>query len=196
MPVLFAPDPGILSLLSIGVSTGSIAATLATDSTLLSIRWGNTTRLMVPDIIQVGVSVNAVITTSVAIPIGLFIARSFTASDSGGTAITLTGDNNVFRTAFDASLVTDARIAATAGLTTGTRTLDAQPFAVLPVVTGTAIGVAREMTTMYIRSALFPIVLAQNEGLVLRNMAAGPATGTFLVHVQMRWLETVTELII
>lgn len=196
MPVLFAPDPGILSLLSIGVSTGSIAATLAADSTLLSIRWGSTTRLMVPDIIRFGVTVNGVITTSVEMPLGLFIARSFTASDSGGTAITLTGNNNKFRTAFATSLVTDARIASTAGLTAGTRTLDSQPFAVLPVVTGTAIGVAQEMTTVYLRGSLFPIVLAQDEGIVVRNTAAGPATGTFRVHVQMTWLETVTELII
>ena len=196
MAVIFAPDPGVLGLYTIGVTTGSIAATLAASSPLFSFRWGSTTRLGVPDFISVGVSVNAVITTSVSMPLELFVARSFTASDTGGTTVTLTGSNNKYRTSFDTSLVTDARIATTGTLTAGTRTLDSQAVAMIPCVTGTAIGVPLTMTTIYSRSSLFPIVLVQDEGLIIRNQSAGPATGTFTVHVQMRWFETTSELVV
>ena len=196
MAVIFAPEPGVLGLYTIGVTSGSIAATLAALSPLFSFRWGSTTRLCVPDFISVGVSVNSVITTSVSMPIELVIARGFTASDSVGTAIDLTTNNNKYRTSFATSLVTDARISTTVLLTAGTRTLDAQAAAVIPCVTGTAIGNPLAMTTIYSRSSLFPIVLAQDEGLIIRNQSAGPATGTFTLHVQMRWFETVTELVI
>ena len=196
MAVIFAPDPGILGLYTIGVISGSIAATLAANSPLFSFRWGNTANLGIPDFISVGVSVNGVITTSVSMPLELIVARSFTASDPGGTTITLTGNNNKYRTSFATSLVTDARIATTGTLTAGTRTLDAQAEAMIPCVTGTAIGVPLEMTTIYSRSQLFPIVLNQDEGFVIRNQSAGPATGTFQLHVQMRWFETVKELVV
>ena len=196
MAVLFAPEPGVLGLYIAGVTTGTIAATLAAASPLFSFRWGSTTRLCVLDFISLGVSVNGVITTSVSMPLELVIARSFTASDSGGTALTLTGNNNKYRTSFDTSLVTDARIATTGTLTAGTRTLDSQAAAMLPCVTGTAIGVPLTMTTIYARSSLFPIVLAQDEGFIIRNQSAGPATGTFTLHGQMRWFETTSELVV
>ena len=196
MAVIFAPEPGVLGLYTVGLTTGTIAATLAAASPLFSLRWGSTTRLCVPDFISLGVSVNGIITTSVSMPLELVIARSFTASDSGGTALTLTGNNNKYRTSFDTSLVTDARIATTGTLTAGTRTLDSQAVATLPCVTGTAIGVPLAMTTIYARSSLFPIVLAQDEGLIIRNQSAGPATGTFTLHVQMRWFETTSELVV
>ena len=196
MAVLFAPDPGVLGLYTIGVTSGSIAATLAAASPLFSFRWGDTSNLCIPDFISVGVSVNSVITTSVSMPLELIAARGFTGSDSGGTAITLTGNNNKYRTSFQTSLVTDARIATTVLLTAGTRTLDSQAVATLPCVTGTAIGNPLAMTTIYARSSLFPIVLNQDEGFIIRNQSAGPGTGTFTLHVQMRWFETVTELVI
>jgi len=199
MGVLFAPDPSVLGLYTIGVTSGSIAATLAAASPLFSFRWGNTANLCVIDHLSVAVSVDGVITTSVSMPLELVIARSFTASDSGGTAITLSTNNAKYRTSFQTSLVTSARIATTGTLTAGTRTLDAQAEAVVPCVTGTAIGVPlpfSELSVLYKRTQLFPIVFTQDEGFIIRNQSAGPATGTFQVHVQMRWFESVKELVI
>ena len=196
MPRLFAPDPGILGIYSAGVRTGDIAAPLAANSPLFSLRWTNTTRFFVLDQLRVAVAVSGVITTSVASSLELVIARSFTASDTGGTALTLTGDNNTFRTSFATSLVGDARIATTAALSAGTRTLDSQAFAGVPFATGTAIGVPLELTTLYDRLSLFPLVLDADEGFIVRNGPAGPATGTFVVHVNLRWLETVEETIV
>ncbi|MGH9876210.1 MAG: hypothetical protein ACRD5H_01100 [Nitrososphaerales archaeon] len=196
MPKLFAPDAGLLGLFSLGVSSGNIAATLAANAPLFSMHWSQASHLFVPDIIKVGVSVSGVITTSVTFALELVIARSFTVADSGGTAITLTSDNNTFRTAFDASLMADARIASTGTLTAGTRTLDSQAFTTVPLATGTAIGVPLALATIYDRTDLFPIILAQNEGFIIRNNATGPATGTFVLHVYMRWLETVREILV
>jgi hypothetical protein len=196
MAVIFAPEPGVLGLYTIGVTSGLIAATLAASSPLFSFRWGNTSNLCIPDFISVGVTVTGVITTAVSMPLELIIARSFTASDSGGTAVTLTTNNAKYRTSFQTSLVTDARIATTGTLTAGTRTLDAQAEAVLPHATGLPIAVSLAATTLYNRTSLFPIVLNQDEGFIIRNQSAGPATGTFTLHVQMRWFETVKELVI
>jgi hypothetical protein len=67
---------------------------------------------------------------------------------------------------------------------------------VLPCNTGTALNVPLAMTTIYNRSSFFPIVLTQDEGLLIGNVDTGPATGTFELHVQMRWFETVKELVI
>lgn len=193
MPKLFAPDPGILGFFEIARSSGDIAATLAANSPLFSFRWSDATYLCIPDEIRVVVTVSGVITTSVATALELVIARSFTASDTGGTALTLTGNNNKFRTSHATSLVGDARIATTGTLTAGTRTLDNSAFSHAPFVTGTAVGRPLDTTVLYKRTDLFPIVLAQNEGFIIRNSAAGPATGTFVVHVYVRWFETVVE---
>jgi len=199
MAVIFAPDPGVLGLYSLGATSGSIAATLAANSPVFSFRWGDTTRLCIPDFISVAVTVNAAITTSVSMPIELVIARAFTASDTAGTAITLSTNNAKYRTSFQTSLVTSARISSTATLTAGTRTLDAQAFAVVPCVTGTTVGVAlpfSSLNVLYTRSQLFPIVLTQDEGFIIRNQSAGPADGSFQVHVQMRWFEIAKELVV
>jgi hypothetical protein len=66
-----------------------------------------------------------------------YVARSFTASDSGGTAVLPTGLNNLLASISDSAIspltnFTDIRVATTGGLTVGTRTLDANPILVLP----------------------------------------------------------------
>lgn len=192
----FLSNPGTLGLYTVGVSTGNITATLAANAPLFALRWSSSTRFFILESLRVAVTVSAVITTSVATSLELIAARSYSVADTGGTALTLTGDNNTFKSAFDTSLVADARIATTGTLTAGTRTLDSQALASIPFVTGAAIGVALEPTTLFDRLALFPLVLDTNEGFVIRNGAAGPATGTFVVHVNLKWQEVVRETLV
>lgn len=196
MPNIFASEPGVLTIASIGVSSGDIVATLGANSPLFSLRWGNADNFLVLDRVDVAITVSGVITTSVATTLEMLIARVFTASDTGGAGITLTTDNNKFKTSFSTSLITDARIATTGTLTAGTRTLDIQPVNLIPFVTGTAIGKPLDVTTIYKRTDLFPIVFTQDEGFIIRNKAAGPATGTFVLHVFVRWLETVKQIFV
>jgi len=104
------------------------------------------------------------------------------------------------------------RIAGTAQLTAGTRTLDAQALRISPACQtpllagqpwfGGAISASAAATVAsggpeidmvmwdaYLNGAFHPIILAQNEGVILRLLSAGPATGTFAVKVNLDWME-------
>ena len=138
----------------------------------------------------------------------LILARSFTASDSAGTAATLTGNNAKRRTSFGTSLVTDLRASSTATLTAGTRTLDthaigfARGFVPATVVNYAFVGnnvmnLAGASTFAYTGEYLdlyrlnhtneWPVVFVQNEGFLVR--ATVPATGTWTFSVIIEWLE-------
>lgn len=191
--VLLMPNPpGTLGVYSFATQSGLIAATLAADSPLFSMRWGNANNYAIVDYLSVSVVISGAITAP-AVHTGLEVvfARAFTASDSGGTALTITGNNGKLKTNFDTTLVTDLRIATTGTLTAGTRTLDTQALATVGYGTGTAVGTTALPHTILIsrETNAYPVVLSQNEGLILRNPLAGPATGSFVVFVTLRWRE-------
>jgi hypothetical protein len=178
------------------VPTGAIAATLAASSTLLSFRWTDATRLAIVQSVRVSAIVTSAITTAVPFDLALFFARSFTASDTGGTAITPTSTGQKLRTSMGSSLVGDFRVASTATLTPGTRTLDAQPIDRIQGFSGTALGTnvfgngAGPLPLFVIETdGDHPLVLAQNEGFVIQNPLAGPATGTITLLFRVRWGE-------
>jgi hypothetical protein len=138
--------------------------------------------------------VTAAITTGVVFDLEAIIARSFTVADSGGTPVTLTGSNNKRRASMGSSLFSDMRIATTAALTVGTRTPDAQAVGRVQGFTGTALGTKifdANPVYMYRREDPneHPIILAQNEGILIRNPLVGPATGSFTVLVEVGWME-------
>lgn len=123
----------------------------------------------------------------------VFQARAFTASDSTGTAVVLTGNNQKKRTSAPTSSVTDMRIAATGALTAGTRTLDAQPiatddFAELAAAATVPKG-RTELEVLDQDQDRYPVVLAAKEGLVVTNRVAFGAGGTGRLIVEMDWLE-------
>lgn len=187
---------GSLGVYQVTVPSGAIAATLAAGSTLFSFRWTDATRLALIKVITVSAVVTSAITTAVPFDLEAVVARSFTASDSGGTAISLSGNNNKLRTSFGTSLVGDARVAATAALTTGTRTLDAQAIGRVQGFTGTALGTqvfgtVNGANNLVDRSepGRYPLTLAQNEGIIIRNPLAGPATGTITLLISIEWQE-------
>lgn len=135
---------------------------------------------------------NAGFTAAQQVAMDLIIARSYTAPHTGGVG-SMTPSSK--RTSFATSLVTAAnmQIANAGALTAGTQTLDAQPIkadeyaelaAAATVPKGTMdIFLSQEDLDRY------PIVLAQNEGLVLRNLVAMGAGGTAQLIVEMDWLE-------
>jgi hypothetical protein len=125
-----------------------------------------------------------------------FFARSFTASDTGGTAPTITGANGKKRTSYATTLVTDLRLSATATLSAGTRTLDANPFGKLHGVVGTGANTqfVNPNTQLFVgrdNSDQIPLVFAQNEGFVIQ--ATVPATGVWFFSVTLDWLEILTS---
>jgi hypothetical protein len=119
----------------------------------------------------------------------LFVARSFTALDTGGQPATLSGNNGKLRTAY-ASTVSDIVRSTTGALTPGTRTLDNSPIESWNVAVTNGANTPL-MPTPY---KLFdkapgemPLLLAQNEGFVI--LATVPATGIWTFAIGAEWDE-------
>jgi len=181
---------GGLGQYSFGASSGSMAAGLAANSPIFSFRWGNASNIALVESITFDAAVNGTAFAAGVATVGLIFARAFTASDTDGTAIVLTTNNAKRDTRMGTSLVTDARIASTVTLAAGTRTLDAQDLSRITGSPGTATA-----GTIFAGSTLLwhnyaqshPLVLAQNEGLIIR--ATVPATGVWVFSVTMHWVE-------
>jgi hypothetical protein len=174
-------------------STIALVVTQAANGTLFSFRWGDATRLCVIQDIKLQFLQTAAATATISPTFDVVLARSFTVSDSVGTAVTLTGNSMKKRTGMGTTLVTDIRKSAVAaGLTAGTRTLDADPILSMPVTsTITAVN-----TSLYAAELNFdagtehPIVLAQNEGFIVRGPSiVFGAAGTANLIVDVAWAE-------
>lgn len=183
---------GSLGEYQAGGVTGTLAAPIGTNSELAQFRWTDATRLaLVKKVILDGFSGSATAFTAGFASVQAFIARSFTAAGTGGGALTMTGNNAKLRTSMGTSLVGEIRIATTAALGAGTKTLDANPIGSAAFAIGTTASVN------YLgRTPLFgdiaegiphPVVLAQNEGIVVR--ATAPATGTAQAGFTFGWAE-------
>lgn len=174
-------------------TTVALVVTQAANGTLFSFRWGDATRLCIPQFVRLSLMQTAAATATIFPRYQVFVARAFTVSDSAGTAITLTGNNMKKRTSMGSTLVTDIRKSAVAaGLTAGTRTLDAEP--ILELVTNSTITTPNdtryETNLDFTNSGDHPLVFAQNEGFIVR----GPTTvfgaaGTADLVVDVAWAE-------
>ncbi len=124
---------------------------------------------------------------------GLNVARAFTASDSGGTAIALTGNNAKHRSSLATLTSVDCRIATTAHFTNGTKTSDANDLAVVggfAPTTTTGVVVAPSLNNLLSHDAGdYPLVLAQNEGFNIVNRVAMGAGGVGTLYVNIELAE-------
>lgn len=181
---LWPLDHGVHGQYGVSVASG-LMASLAGAAPVFSLRWTDSAKFFV--LLQFKAAYQTITAFSSANEIGseLVVARSFTASDTAGTALTLSGDNAKKRTNMPTTLVGDARIATTAALTAGTRTLDTQGIASVVNMSPLA------QTGLVYTTAQqeHPVILAQNEGLVLRNLIAFGASGTVRLHVLIQWAE-------
>lgn len=171
----------------------ALVVTQAANGTLFSFRWGDATRLAVIQYLRLGHIQTGAATATIVPSYQVFAARGFTASDSVGTAITLTGNNMKKRTNMGTTLVTDIRKSAVAaGLTVGTRTLDADPIMELgtqqTITTINQAFYSREMD--FTNTGDHPLVLAQNEGFIVRGpTVVFGAAGTANLMVDVAWAE-------
>ena len=174
-------------------TTVALVVTQAANGTLFSFRWGDATRLCALNYIRLECQQTAAATATIAPAFEVFVARSFSVSDSAGTALTLTGNSFKKRTSFGSTLVTDIRKSAVAaGLTAGTRTLDGDAIMQL----GTIQTITNVNTTTYTKAVDFtdgtdhPIVFAQNEGFIVRGpTVVFGAAGTANLIVDVGWTE-------
>jgi hypothetical protein len=187
MPIEF----GSLGSYRKSLLSGTMAAALAANSEIWGFRWGDATRLgLVRRVVFDGLSGSATAFTAGFGKIDLMPARSFTASQTGGTAGTLTGNNGKMRTSMGTTLLTDIRISSTAALGAGTKTLDTDPIGQISLSFGVVVSVQYVNPTPILGEDVgpeHPFVCAQNEGLALR--ATVPATGTWQFGVTCAWAE-------
>lgn len=196
--VTMPQDPLTLGYYALAMDSGTtqMTAGLAANSPIYSFRWGNSNLCLLRSI-RFHLWTAATAFAAGRLSVDAFFARSFTASDSVGTAATLTGNNCKKRTSFGTTLVTDIRIANTVTLTVGTRTLDALPFGRIAHnglgATGSANGVNAVIfpgnTVLWQRDSSdeYPMVFAQNEGFVIQTTV--PATGVWFFGVSTEWME-------
>lgn len=181
---------GALGVYSKGLASGTMAAGLAAQGLVGAFRWGNVSNLCLLTQLRVGGG-GIVAFAAGFCQMSLSHRRAYTASSSGGTGATLTGNNGKLRTSMGTPLLTDVRIAATAALTAGTSTGDTDPAAVLigstGVTAGTVLWAPGSVLYGCDGSDEYPIVYAQDEGFQL--LATVPATGTWTFGFDVKWYE-------
>lgn len=193
-------DQGSLGHYRVSVVTGTLAAALAANAQVFQFKWTDATRLAVITKIRTRFLPLTPFTAATLTDHTSFdavVARSF-AGGGGGTSLTLTGNNNKMRSSMGASLAA-INVSTTAALTAAT-TLDAQPFC-LSIRKGNRVNPAAATEEVImpafdgldfvssIDAGEYPLVLAQNEGFVIRNRTVWPAAGTGILCAEVQWAE-------
>jgi hypothetical protein len=178
--------------------SGIMAAGLGGNSEIFQMRWVDASRFCLIRSIIFNASRN---TTAFATGVASFrlnVARSWSADGGAGAAVVFSTNNtNKRRTDFPLSLFSDTGVrgSQTAALTAGTKTLDTNPIAAMNAFISTG---ATSVPDPYIippgavlwqrnTHDEYPILLEQNEGIVIR--ATVPATGTWQFSVNVEWAE-------
>lgn len=206
-PLEYVKDGRILGHYAIAQRSGELVATIGALGHLASVRWAIDDAYFVLLRLRVGWSISAAVTTAVEMNLRAIIARAFSVDFT--TAITTINmvtipSTNAMRRSMGSSLMGTAgpRISTTTVQSGQTLTADNAPIAMVvwpsryPTnSTGTAVaqavGDAGMMQTLYECTSPFqhPVVLSNNEGIVVQPVTAGPATGTFAIYTQWEWAE-------
>lgn len=190
-------DHGVLGHYSCGLFTGILPAALAAGSEIFQFRWVDGTRLAMIRRITISASVSTTMfAVGVPVQVDLVKATGWTGQGTGGTGLTL-GAALKTRTSMGSSLLGagDVRIATTAALGAGTKSLEATPLSAIcsggPItasLNGTIFQPNTELWVAQIGDGDHPLILAANEGIVVRS-AAVPGTGTWTVGIRIQWAE-------
>ena len=138
---------------------------------------------------RVGFVVTTAFTTAQGLAYSLVKANSFTASDTGGTALFVAGSNKHRNSMTNITSAPDIRIGSTAALTAGTRTLETVSMSIAGGA-AQAVGAAMPIADLLENDAGdHPLVLAQNEGFIVSNLIAMGAAGVIQLHVGIEFME-------
>ena len=189
-----------LGTYSVAAFTGAYT-TAAANTPMFSMRFvaGSAGQAQIAIVQRIALTIvpTVAFTAAQQVSFGGYIARSWSAVDSGGTAITLTGNNAKLRTSMTTSQFAatgDMRIATTGTLTAGTRTLDNQAFAVASAWVPTAL-VSQPIQQVILYENFAgdqPLVLATQEGIVINNLILMGAAGVLSIGVTVEWTESST----
>lgn len=207
------PDVGALGEYQVSVNTGTIAAGLGGGSEVFQFRWGDATRTCIVRRVSLLATHVATAFTAGAFTLDMIKSTAWSVNGTGGTALVpfAVAKTGAKRTSFGATLTTDMRIATTAALGAGTKTLDTVPVSqakgwipptginfvffpmvspmltAAPAVTGTATNGVTPGDLWSDREQRWPLTFVTNEGFSIR--ATVPATGTWALTVEMEWAE-------
>lgn len=183
-----------LGAYELGLVSGSLTVAAA-GSTVFSFRWApsTSTNLCLIRRVEIGFSTITAFGTAQSLQYSMQIARSWTASDTGGTAAAFTQTNTgKMRTAMPTSAFASGgqiMIANTGANTAGTRTLDTQAMA-FANGTSSAIGTSMPNTAIYQQqTGDYPLIFAVNEGFIINNVQTMGATGVINLYVNVEWFE-------
>jgi len=175
-----------------GLLTG-IAAGTATAGHLFAFRWSHSTKRCVLNRFTVKLRTITGFTAAQELGFDIYRMTGYSVAHSGGTAMTLTGENLRKYGTQNTTQMADIRIGNTGALTAGTQTLDAVPwgyecYADLAAAATVPKGQCRFDWSMDAVND-HPLVFIQNTGLVVRNTILMGAGGTARMIVEMDWLE-------
>lgn len=191
-------DHGALGQYRLSMISGTIAAALGASSEVFQFRWTDATRLCLVQKVVISGGANVAATAAALVSMDVLFARAFTAAGTGGATASLAGNNQKLRTSMGTSLLGEARMITTAALGVGTKTLDNLGLGNYAIGIGTGAITAASRLQLFDRIPLFDsdggeshgIVLAQNEGFVIRNgPVAFPAAMTWNLGVVVTWAE-------
>lgn len=184
----------------LGALSGTMAAALAANAEIFQFRFVTAaSRIALVHKVSISAGANVAASAAGLAAFRMTVARAWTAAGTGGTRIVLTGDNVNLRTSMATSEVSDAGISTTAGLTAGTKALDTTDVAAMSFGIGTgAITTSVSLPLVGPQPAsLFdsdgegqhPLVLAHQEGFVIRSGVIFPAGMTWHFAVNVLWAE-------
>jgi len=185
----------------IAATSGTIGAALAALGQIFYVRWTDATRYFVLHRFKASFQALTLFTPATLTDFGFDLIRVTAVSAGGGGTDLGALVKTPMRSTMSASLLNTAglmRISTTAALTALT-TVDAtsiaqsigDPQRVNPAA-ATEEQRVNDPTLLYeanMSDGEYPLILAQNEGLVFRNRAVWPAAGTGVFQIEMSWSE-------
>jgi len=180
---------------SLGGFTLILPAALAANSEIFQFRWTNTTRFAAIHRVRISAVVSTTFfAAGVPVQIALFKSTAWTVAGTGGTAVTMAALNKK-RTTMDSSLIAagDIRVATTAALGAGTKTLEGNALATIAAaapITASLNGTIIPPSTYLFNAdeGEYPLILGANEGISVLSVAV-PITGTWTAEIVVDWTE-------
>lgn len=164
---------------------------VAAQAELLQMRWSSATHLALIQELTVRAVVTTAFTTAQEMGFNTAQCTGWSAVGSGGSQTVPAATNLMKRTDFPTSQVNDLRIATTAALGVGAKTIFGSNFWEKNGYAG-AVGavVVDHVLDLADQSGEYPMVLQANEGIILRNgpVAMG-AAGVVRLAVELAWAE-------
>lgn len=189
-PFEYKANGQVLGHYSVAALTG-LTTGISANGAIFSMRWSDSSKLFILLRVSVGAILTTAFGTAQAVDADVIAQRGFTAADTSGTAITLTGNNQKTAQRMSPSLVADMRISTTAALTAGTKTADSQAFGVACFPNTNAIATGSAPVDLYKLDAAgqHPMMFGKDEGFNVRIPTAQGATGVVKYYIRVDWAE-------